>query len=68
MIDLNNLIKGGDFNSYGDSNYALFNGDCLEVMDYLIEHNIQIDKDSDETLISGVSCDYVIERLKDIIK
>lgn len=43
MIDLNNLIKGGDFNSYGDSNYILLNGDCLEVMDYLIECNIQID-------------------------
>ena len=33
-----------------------------------LEHNKQIDKDNDETLISGVSCDYVIERLKDIIK
>ena len=43
MIDLNDLIKGGDFNSYGDSNYALLNGDCLEVMDYLIEHDIQVD-------------------------
>lgn len=43
MIDLNNLIKGGDFNSYGDSNYVLLNGDCLEVMDYLIEHDIQVD-------------------------
>ena len=31
-------------------------------------HNIQADKDNGETLISGVSCDYVIERLKDIIK
>ena len=43
MIDLNNLLKGGDFNSYGDSNYDLFQGDCLEVMDYLIEQGIQID-------------------------
>ena len=43
MKDLNDLIKGGDFNSYGDSNYALFQGDCLEVMDYLIEQGIQID-------------------------
>lgn len=43
MIDLSNLLKGGDFNSYGDSNIALFNGDCLEVMDYLIEQNIQVD-------------------------
>ena len=43
MIYLNDLIKGGDFNSYGDSNYALFQGDCLEVMDYLIEQGIQID-------------------------
>ena len=42
-MDLNNLIKGGDFNSYGDSNYALFQGDCLEVMDYLIEQGIKID-------------------------
>ena len=33
-----------------------------------LEHNIQVDKDNGETLISGVSCDYVIERLKDIIK
>lgn len=43
MIDLNNLLKGGDFNSYGDSNYALFQGDCLKVMDYLIEQGIQVD-------------------------
>ena len=42
MIDLNNLIKRGDFNSYGDSNYALFQGDCLEVMDSLIKQGIQI--------------------------
>ena len=33
-----------------------------------LEHNIQADKDNGETLISGVSCDYVIGRLKDIIK
>lgn len=33
-----------------------------------LEGNIQVDKDNGETLISGVSCDYVIERLKDIIK
>ena len=33
-----------------------------------LEHNIQADKDNGETLISGVSCDYVIDRLKDIIK
>lgn len=33
-----------------------------------LEHNIQVDKDNGETLISGVSSDYVIERLKDIIK
>lgn len=33
-----------------------------------LEHNKQVDKDNGETLISGVSCDYVIERLKDIIK
>ena len=32
-----------------------------------LEHNIQVDKNTDDTLISGVSCDYVIERLKDII-
>lgn len=30
--------------------------------------NIQADKDNGETLISGVSCSYVIDRLKDIIK
>ena len=33
-----------------------------------LEHNIQVDKNTDDTLISGVSCDYVIEKLKDIIK
>ena len=33
-----------------------------------LEHNIQAYKDNGETLISGVSCDYVIGRLKDIIK
>ena len=33
-----------------------------------LEHNKQVDKDNDETLISGVSCDYVVERLKDIMK
>ena len=43
MIDLNDLLKGCNFNSYGDSNYALFQGDCLEVMDYLIEQGIKID-------------------------
>lgn len=43
MIDLNSLVKGGDFNSYGCSDYALFQGDCLEVMDYLIEQGIKVD-------------------------
>ena len=43
MIYWNDLIKGGDFNPYGESNYALFQGDCLEVMDYLIEQGVQID-------------------------
>lgn len=43
MIDLNTLIKGGNFNSYGCSDYALFQNDCLEVMDYLIENNVKID-------------------------
>lgn len=33
-----------------------------------LEHNIQVDKSTDEILMSGVACDYVIERLKDIIK
>lgn len=33
-----------------------------------LEHNIQVDKSTDELLISGVACDYVIEKLKDIIK
>lgn len=33
-----------------------------------LEHNIQVDENTDDTLISGVSCDYVIGRLKDIIK
>lgn len=32
-----------------------------------LEHNIQVDKD-DNLDISGVTCDYVIEKLKDIIK
>lgn len=43
MINLKDLTKGGGFSSYGDSDYVLFQGDCLEAMDYLIEHNIQID-------------------------
>lgn len=33
-----------------------------------LEHNIQVDKITDDTLISRVACDYVIGRLKDIIK
>ena len=33
-----------------------------------LEHNKQVDKNTDDTLISRVSCDYVIEKLKDIIK
>lgn len=33
-----------------------------------LEHNKQVDKIADDTLISRVDCDYVIERLKDIIK
>lgn len=33
-----------------------------------LEHNIQVDKSTDVILMSGVACDYVIERLKDIIK
>lgn len=33
-----------------------------------LEHNIQVDKDDDEILISSVSCDYVIKRLKEINK
>ena len=33
-----------------------------------LEHNIQVDKIADDKLTSAVSCDYVIERLKDIIK
>ena len=32
-----------------------------------LEHNIQVDNDNNLD-ISGVSCDYVIGRLKDIIK
>ena len=43
MIDLNDLIKGGDFNSYGAPNSVFLNGDGLELMDYLIEHNVQVD-------------------------
>lgn len=41
-----------------------------EIKDFIdeLEHNIQVDKITDATLISGVSCDYVINRLKDIIK
>ena len=48
----------------------LTNDTTVKIKDFIneLEHNIQIDKDSDETLISGVSCDYVIGRLKDIIK
>ena len=33
-----------------------------------LEYNIQVDKIADDKLTSAVSCDYVIERLKDIIK
>lgn len=33
-----------------------------------LEHNKKVDKIIDDTLTSAVSCDYVIERLKDIIK
>lgn len=33
-----------------------------------LEHNKQVDKIIDDTLTSAVSCDYVIGRLKDIIK
>lgn len=33
-----------------------------------LEHNKQVDKIADDKLTSAVSCDYVIERLKDIIK
>nr|DAQ39275.1 MAG TPA: DNA modification methylase [Caudoviricetes sp.] len=43
MINLKNLTKGGDFNSCGCSDYVLFQGDCLEVMDYLIECEIKVD-------------------------
>lgn len=43
MMDLKNLTKGGDFNSYGCSDYTLFQGDCLEVMDYLIEQGVKVD-------------------------
>jgi DNA modification methylase len=43
MINFNCLAEGGDFNSYGDSNVVLFQDDCLKVMDYLIEQNIQVD-------------------------
>lgn len=43
MINLKNLTEGGDFNSYGCSDYTLFQGDCLEVMDYLIKHEIKVD-------------------------
>lgn len=33
-----------------------------------LEHNIQVDKSTDVILMSGVACDYVIKKLKDIIK
>lgn len=41
-----------------------------EIKDFIdeLEHNIQVDKSTDVILMSGVACDYVIERLKDIIK
>jgi DNA modification methylase len=29
--------------SYGDCKAELYNGDCLEVMDYLIFNNIKVD-------------------------
>ncbi len=43
MIDLSTLLEGGDFNSYGCSDYVLFNADCLKTMDYLIEQSIKVD-------------------------
>ena len=33
-----------------------------------LEHNKQVDEDYNEILTPGVTCDYVIEKLKDIIK
>lgn len=41
-----------------------------EIKDFIneLEHNIQVDRSVDTKLISGVACDYVINRLKDIIK
>lgn len=42
MIDLNNLIKESNFNSYGKSDYALFQGDCLEVMENIKDKSIDL--------------------------
>ena len=41
----------------------------LEKKDFIneLEHNIQVDNDNN-LKISGVTCDYVIDRLKDTIK
>lgn len=55
-----------------EKNYELVkkiaDDDKIEEFINELEHNIQVDKNTDDTLISGVSCDYVIEKLKDIIK
>ena len=43
---LNNEISDKGVRAYGESkldNISLFNGDCLEVMDYLISKNIKVD-------------------------
>ena len=43
---MNNNIKGGDVNPYRTeviNNSILIQGDCLNVMQYLIEHGVKFD-------------------------
>ena len=58
------------------SNYKLFNGDCLEVMDYLISQNIKIDCILTDLPYGTTTCkwdsiipfDEMWERLNKLIK
>ena len=48
----------------------LTNDNTGKIKDFIneLEQNIQVDRSVDTKLISGVTYDYVIEKLKDIIK
>ena len=57
-----------------EKNYELAkkftNDTTVKIKEFIneLEHNIEVDRSVDTKLISGVACDYVIEKLKDIIK